>query len=99
MNRPIARPWALVLLLLLGLRYVHWRATETLNLVTPLATIISLIALVAELIVLASGSLNLVFSLWLPRRRAAAPEITVPAFNQVMPAVDVLVPTYGEPQH
>jgi len=96
-NRPIARPWALVLLLLLGLRYVHWRATETLNLVTPLATIISLIALVAELVVLASGSLNLVFSLWLPRRRAAAPEITVPAFNQEMPAVDVLVPTYGEP--
>ena len=63
-------PWAVALLLLLGLRYLHWRASATLNLDTPLAAAISLTAFAAELLLLVSGFLELLFSLWLP---AASP--------------------------
>lgn len=69
-------PWAVALLLLLGLRYLSWRASDTLNLDTPLAAAISVTALVAEVLLLASGFLELLFSLWLPagaqRGQAAA---------------------------
>ncbi len=56
-------PWAVALLLVLGLRYLGWRASETLNLDTPLAAAISVTALVAETLLLASGFLELLFSL------------------------------------
>ena len=45
-------PWAVALLLLLGLRYLSWRASDTLNLDTPLAAAISVTALVAEMLLL-----------------------------------------------
>lgn len=93
--RPQARPWAVALVLVLAVRYVAWRMSDTLNLATPLAAAISLTALVAELLLLAGGSLNLVFSLWLPRRRA--PDAPPMAATPFAPAVDVLVPSYGEP--
>ncbi len=59
-------PWAVALLLLLGLRYLLWRATDTLNLDTPLAAAISVTALAAESLLIASSFLELLFSLWLP---------------------------------
>jgi len=59
-------PWAVALLLVLGLRYLIWRAGSTLNLETPLAATISLTAFGAEALLLASGFLELLFSLWLP---------------------------------
>ena len=55
-----------VALLLLGGRYLVWRATATLNLESPLAATISLLALAAEALLLVSGGLELWFSLWLP---------------------------------
>jgi hypothetical protein len=71
--RPQPRLWAVALLVLLGLRCVTWRVTDTLNLSTPLAAAISVTALLAELLLLAGGSLNLLFSLWLPRRATEPP--------------------------
>ena len=59
-------PWAVAMLLVLGLRYLGWRVSDTLNLDTPMAAAISLTALAAETVLLASGFLELLFSLWLP---------------------------------
>jgi cellulose synthase (UDP-forming) len=87
-------PWAVALLLLLGARYLTWRATSTLNLASPLAASISLTALLAETLLLGSGFLALLFSLWLPRQRES-PRAASKA--SPTPSVDVLVPSYGEP--
>jgi cellulose synthase (UDP-forming) len=89
-------PWAVALLLLLGLRYLFWRAGSTLNLDTPVAATISLTALAAEAMLLGSGFLALLFSLWLPRDPGDGPS---PAQDppRGWPSVDVLVPSYGEP--
>lgn len=122
-------PWAVALLLLLGVRYLIWRVTDTLNLASPLAATISVLALLAEALLLGSGFLELLFSLWLPRPGGAAaeqaagtlpesplrrpgqqasgqststlPDVSLPP--SALPgaeaplAVDVLIPTYGEP--
>jgi len=89
-------PWAVALLLLLGLRYLIWRAADTLNLDTPLAAALSLLALAAEALLLGTGFLTLLFSLWRPQDfRGAAPGSS-PA-PRPWPTVDVLVPSYGEP--
>lgn len=88
--------WAVALLLLLGVRYLIWRAADTLNLDTPLAAALSLLALAAEALLLVTGFLALLFSLWLP---AGSPDdasgSTAPP--PPWPTVDVLVPSYGEP--
>lgn len=91
-------PWAVALLLLLGLRYLLWRATDTLNLTTPLSATISVTALATEALLIASGFLELLFSLWLPQRSAQHPSSGEPAASAApAPWVDVLVPSYGEP--
>jgi cellulose synthase (UDP-forming) len=85
-------PWAVVLLSLLGLRYLIWRIGSTLNLVSPTATLLSLLMLGAELMLLANGFLQLWLSL--------APTWPVPpaTWPPARPwSVDVLVPSYGEP--
>jgi len=85
-------PWAVLLLTLLGVRYLSWRLSASLNLATPLSVSLSLLTLLAELVLLAGFFLQLWFTL-LPERPVPAPgPIPVPA-----PAVDVLVPSCGEP--
>ncbi|MFM8605924.1 MAG: glycosyltransferase [Cyanobium sp.] len=92
-------PWAVALLLLLGLRYLFWRASATLNLDTPLAATISLAALAAEAMLLSSSFLTLLFSLWLPRDPGPPQGAGQPGdeASAAGPSVDVLVPSYGEP--
>ena len=85
-------PWAVALLTLLAAHYLVWRVGTTLNLASPLATAISLTALVAELMLLATSFLQLWFSLWPPRPLAPPAGPSGP-----WPSVDVLVPSYGEP--
>ncbi|MGC5197922.1 glycosyltransferase family 2 protein, partial [Aphanothece microscopica] len=97
-------PWAVLLLAVLAGRYLHWRVTSTLVLDGVLTGSVSLTMLVAEVWLLAHGFLQLLFSLapdpgltdrcahaaaLLERRCRLQPER--------LPAVDVLVPTYGEP--
>ncbi|MEB3171544.1 MAG: cellulose synthase catalytic subunit [Synechococcaceae cyanobacterium] len=89
-------PWAVALLAFLAGRYLIWRIGSTLNLSTPLAATLSLTALAAELLLLAGTALTLAFSLWLPRP-GARPSDPPPPPPGAWPAVDVLVPTYGEP--
>jgi cellulose synthase (UDP-forming) len=95
-------PWAVVLLLVLGARYLLWRATATLNLDSPLAASLSLLALAAEVMLVLTSFLALLFSLWLPPGRSSSQPASAavsPATDpsSVWPAVDVLVPSYGEP--
>ncbi len=84
-------PWAVGLLTLLAAHYLVWRIGSTLNLASPLAALISLTALVAELMLLATSFLQLWFSLWPPR------PLTTTERAGEWPSVDVLVPSYGEP--
>lgn len=85
-------PWAVLLLTLLGTRYLGWRFSASLNLATPLSTGLSLLTLAAELVLLAGFFLQLWFTLLPERPAPPAGPIPMPA-----PAVDVLVPSCGEP--
>ena len=85
-------PWAVLLLTLLGARYLGWRFSASLNLATPLSTGLSLLTLAAELVLLAGFFLQLWFTLLPERPAPPAGPIPMPA-----PAVDVLVPSCGEP--
>lgn len=99
-----ARRSAVLVITILGARYLVWRIGATLNLATATSTGLSLLMLVAELTLLANGLLQL----WLTwarqppvQQEAAAAACTL---RQRMarkpwrvPAVDVLVPSCGEP--
>ena len=88
-------PWAVALLSLLAGHYLFWRLGSTLNLATPLAAVISLTALAAELMLLATSFLQLGFSLW--PERPLPPAALQECEADRWPSVDVLVPSYGEP--
>ena len=95
---------AALLITLLALRYLLWRVSTTLFLPSPLATALSALLLMAELMILAHGLLQI----WLnglpgmdgggeieaARLRLAARLETSP---DDLPLVAVLVPSYGEP--
>ncbi len=99
-----ARRSAVLVITLLGGRYLVWRLGSTLNLASTTSSALSLLMLVAELTLLANGLLQL----WLTWARqppvpqeAAAAERTLQqriAWEPWrVPAVDVLVPSCGEP--
>ena len=89
----------LLLLALLCLSYLHWRLTDSLNLSAPLAAVLSVLLLLAEAWLLLSGLLPLLLA-W--RRfsdgsaEADAAQLRWQA-SSWRPAVDVLIPTCGEP--
>jgi cellulose synthase (UDP-forming) len=99
-----ARRSAIALIALLSLGYLFWRASSTLNLGSPLAAGLSLTLLAAETVLLGHGLLQLALAWFreppvgheadqaarrLAQRCRHAPE--------ALPAVDVLVPSCGEP--
>ena len=84
------RRWAVLALSLLLARYLLWRLGSTLNFSSPSATAISLLLLGCELMLLLSGFLPLWFSL--ARQRPLKPQ---PLHR--FPAVDLLLPSCGEP--
>ena len=99
-----ARRSAVLVITLLGARYLIWRIGSTLNLTSATGTALSLAMLAAELILLANGLLQL----WLTWARQAPVEEEAAAAEQELarrialdprrvPAVDVLVPSCGEP--
>jgi cellulose synthase (UDP-forming) len=89
----------------LGLHYLVWRMGSSLNLSSKASTAISLTMLIAELLLLGSTFLQLLFSslpgpdcrleIDLAAETLAADRITAP---QVIPKVAVLVPCCGEPK-
>ena len=99
-----ARRSAVLVITLLGVRYLAWRLGSTLNLTSAAGTTLSLTMLMAELILLSTGLLQLWLT-WVSQpplapeaaaaERALQRRITWQP-GQV-PAVDVLVPSKGEP--
>lgn len=85
-------PWAVLLLTLLGARYLGWRVMASLNLSTPLAASLSVLILTAEMVMLAGFFLQLWFTLLPDRPAPPAGPIPTP-----VPSIDVLVPSCGEP--
>lgn len=100
---PTPRGWAryvvVGILLFLTLRYILWRSLSTLNLDDPLNGIFSLGLLFFELLMLGSGTIQLFLMLNVKNRSPQADRLepTV-AFGEFTPTVDILIPTYDEPE-
>jgi cellulose synthase (UDP-forming) len=99
-----ARRSAIALIVLLSLGYIGWRATSTLNLSTPLATALSLTMLAAESSLIGHGLLQLLLAWFREPPVALEAEQAAQRLAQrwtrdprALPAVDVLVPSCGEP--
>ena len=82
--------WAVLLISLLGARYLFWRVTATLNFGSAVSSGLSLLLLTCELLLLGSNLLQLWFSL-------APEEPPNPGELKATPTVDVLLPCCGEP--
>ncbi|MEB3357204.1 MAG: glycosyltransferase [Synechococcales bacterium] len=100
---PQPQPWSRGLIagllgVLLG-RYLLWRSLTTLNLATPLDGLFSLGLLAMELLLLGSGLIQLVLLFWVRDRRRQADQLAVDVVSGAYtPTVDVLIPTYDEPE-
>ena len=99
---PRPRPWSRVvvvsLLTVLTARYVLWRSLSTLNLSTPLNGVFSLGLLAMELLMLTSALIQLVLMLRVRDRRPDAAKYAEAIFSgHYAPTVDILIPTYDEP--
>jgi cellulose synthase (UDP-forming) len=99
---PQPRPWSsrlvVGILLILTARYVLWRALATLNLSSPLNGIFSLGLFLLELLMLASGTIQLGLLLNVKDRRREADHYQQAVLTQrYQPTVDILIPSYDEP--
>ena len=100
---PQPRTWSKVLvvgmLLALTLRYILWRSQSTLNLADPLNGSLSLGLFIAELLFIFSNSLQLYLMLKAkPRHREADRHSIAVLQGKYTPTVDILIPTYNEPE-
>ncbi|MDG2991709.1 glycosyltransferase [Candidatus Synechococcus calcipolaris G9] len=101
---PQPRLWSRLIivssLFALMLRYLAWRSLLTLNLTTPLNSVLSLTLLGIEIFIIAGYSLQLYLVLKIKDRhsQANAAEMLVKS-GRYLPRVDILIPTYNEPVH
>ncbi len=101
---PQPRPWSrfLVVVILLGLtlNYLQWRSLTTLNLSDPLNGTFSLALLLLELLVLLSNIIQLCLLLGVreDRQQEANNYAVAVQEGRFQPAVDILIPTYSEPE-
>jgi cellulose synthase (UDP-forming) len=87
------------ILLALTLRYIAWRAVSTLNLGQPLNGTFSILLFVLEMLTLCSGTLQLFLMLRIKDRRREADRLAQSVHQgEYTPTVDVLIPTYDEPE-
>ena len=99
---PRPTPWsrAVVVSILgvLAVRYLMWRSRSTLNLDTPLNGVFSLGLFFLELLVLGNGIIQLILLLRSRDRRNQANHLAHDvASGSFVPTVDVMIPTYNEP--
>jgi cellulose synthase (UDP-forming) len=88
-----------VIMLSLTLRYTIWRATATLVWDEPRTVLFSVGLFALELFVTVSGVLQLFLLLRVrDRRREADHHAQAVLAGEFMPTVDVLIPTYNEPE-
>jgi len=100
---PTPRPWSrLLVVTLLGIlagRYLLWRSLSTLDLSTPLNGVFSLGLFLLELLALGTGMLQLGLMVGMRDRRAEADAYAQAVLRgDYLPTVDILIPTYDEPE-
>lgn len=100
---PQPRPWSrfivVSILLFLSTRYLLWRSFSTLHLNNPLNGVFSIALLSMEILVFTSTMINLFLNLKVRDRKKeaelAALEVVEGKYH---PTVDILIPTYDEPE-
>ena len=100
---PTPKGWArlviVTILLTLTVRYILWRSLTTLNLENPLNGTISLTLYFLEMLVLVSSGIQLFLMLNIKNRSPQADQLE-PAVKEgkFRPTVDILIPSYDEPE-
>ena len=99
---PQPQTWSrtVVIAILLGLlaHYVTWRSLSTLNLSTPLNGTFSIALFVLEMFALFSSSLQLFLMLKVKDRKLEADRLAQQVIEgSFQPSVDIMVPSYDEP--
>ena len=99
---PQPRTWSRMvvvsILLALAVRYVLWRSLTTLNLADPLNGTFSLVLFFIEMLTIFSVCLQLCLNLKAKPRHREADRISVAVIEgKYTPSVDILIPTYNEP--
>ena len=90
------------IVLFLLIRYFIWRTTSTLNFAHPTSTTFSLILYSVEAISFFSFGLSTIHSIWsssTQRSKEADQYSQAVLSGQYLPSVDVLIPTYNEPDY
>lgn len=100
---PQPRAWSrfvvVGILLALTLRYLLWRSLSTLNVSTPMDGVFSIGLFLLELLMLTSSTIQLFLMLRVRDRRREADWLAMDVEEgRFMPAVDVLIPTFNEPE-
>lgn len=100
---PQPRAWSrfvvVAILLVLTARYVIWRSLFTLNVSDPLNGSFSLGLFLLEMLAIFSGALQLFLLVQTRDRRPEADEVAKMAIASAFtPSVDVMIPTYNEPE-
>nr|WP_204152304.1 cellulose synthase catalytic subunit [Leptolyngbya sp. CCY15150] len=86
-------------LAILTLRYLLWRSLSTLNFGTPLSGLLSVGLLGLELLTLSASTIQLFLLFKVRDRRREADVLSVDVQSgDYRPSVDVLIPTYDEPE-
>jgi cellulose synthase (UDP-forming) len=99
---PQPRAWSrfvvVGILLTLTLRYLLWRSLSTLNVSTPLNGVFSIGLFLLELLMLVSSTIQLFLMLRVRDRRREADWLAMDVDEgRYTPTVDILIPTYNEP--
>ena len=100
---PRPKAWSRIIvvgiLLALTLRYIAWRTLSTLNLGQPLNGTFSMLLFVLEMLTLCSSTIQLFLMLRVKDRRREADFLSQSVMTgEYAPTVDVLIPTYDEPE-
>ena len=87
------------IMLALTIRYALWRSLSTLNLDNPVNGIFSIGLFLMEMLLLSSSIIQLFLSIEIKNRRSEANQKQRSAIaNNFTPTVDILIPTYNEPE-
>ena len=86
------------ILLVLVIRYFLWRLLSTLNLSNPIDGTFSILLLAMEFLAMVSGMIQLLLMFGMKDRHQEADKYSKAAIaNNYNPTVDILIPTYNEP--
>ncbi|MBW4464048.1 MAG: glycosyltransferase [Pegethrix bostrychoides GSE-TBD4-15B] len=100
---PRPQPWSrfvvVGILLALTLRYLLWRSLSTLNVSTPMNGVFSIGLFLLEMLMLVSSTIQLFLMLRVRDRRREADWLAMDVeAGRYLPSVDLLIPTYNEPE-